>query len=781
MTTTIPPIDTFPPEDMPLISDPIGFPQKAEDWVKYQNEMVLEQNAANTAINTAGAEMEQLNIDADASANLAALSAEAAAASSGFAGVWSSLTGPLEKHVTVAHNDSDWRLLVDLADVTASEPSQTNADWLINSSRNAINENHLQNAHCYQPSPDSGVVPVPVPPGEDYTAGEQVFQGWFVSAGGITGLSRDPTTGLIDRLSGSIYQKVPKSGPLGEYTGSLVASWGNNGGQPTEDGAVIDFTDEGDYYRVTLSPNGCFSAKFEQGVVASKHEALNLFDTYGHPNMGIYNIKAYGAIGGGLTLADDAINLANAACEAAGGILTIPDDDFLIAEEHEFKVRVECYGELLIDNSVPNDFIAVKLGRDNRSYPWQSVVTGLRVKATGKQTTNIIGILNVSTGSTMRDCRSVGCGMNIVVGTFTVTLNNCVGYDGGKNLVIARGDNYTTTGLNECNDIKIIGGNYNTALYYTMSIGDDYIYPDDMTGSPQGQQILIQGAAFDGNQVWVRSVFDVKFDTCYWENTVTQNRLMTIGDPAHTTVTRLVTVDNCFFATAPYGVYIEDNTDLIEIRPCHFRGINKCRIYKDADSQGRLTVHKQSGVGNTGPLVHTGVDFNSTDDTDFTNYTILDQNLNSGVQLLDNSSGIDEYYPTCKVLVPAGEHITTHNGGRVYDNPETALGSWSGFEFTFTTFNDVYKFNGGDRINGGFIRKMDYDNGKAITSVAGSGDLVQQPVIFHKRLSGLALPTSGDYRAGDIVFNNYTVVSNVFAWSCSVSGNPGTWRATSST
>ena len=162
-----------------------------------------------------------------------------------------------------------------------------------NISEYVSNENLLQNANFYQGSPDSAVFPVP-PGGANYTAGEQVFLGWFVSAGGITGLSRDPATGLIDSATGTIYQDVPKSGPLGEYTGELSASWGNNAGHPTEDGD-ISFADAGDYYRVTLTPNGCFSAKMEQGVVASKHKALIAGDVKQFTFHTVAAAKAYGA------------------------------------------------------------------------------------------------------------------------------------------------------------------------------------------------------------------------------------------------------------------------------------------------------------------------------------------------------------------------------------------------------------------------------------------------------------------------------------------------------
>jgi hypothetical protein len=93
-------------------------------------------NAAGTYIQGVGAQ-----VDADktttgghvtaaaGSASAAATSQALAAASADFKGAWSSLTGALNKPASVSHNGSFWALLNNLANVTTSTPSLTNADW----------------------------------------------------------------------------------------------------------------------------------------------------------------------------------------------------------------------------------------------------------------------------------------------------------------------------------------------------------------------------------------------------------------------------------------------------------------------------------------------------------------------------------------------------------------------------------------------------------------------------------------------------------------------------
>lgn len=52
-------------------------------------------------------------------------------ASANLKGEWSELTGALTLPSSVYHNGLFWALLVDLADVTLSEPSESNSDWAL--------------------------------------------------------------------------------------------------------------------------------------------------------------------------------------------------------------------------------------------------------------------------------------------------------------------------------------------------------------------------------------------------------------------------------------------------------------------------------------------------------------------------------------------------------------------------------------------------------------------------------------------------------------------------
>lgn len=77
---------------------------------------------------------------AQASANSASASALSASESDGYAqnaqasanhkGHWSGLTGAINKPSSVTHDGLDWTLLVNLPDVTASEPGVT-SDWQV--------------------------------------------------------------------------------------------------------------------------------------------------------------------------------------------------------------------------------------------------------------------------------------------------------------------------------------------------------------------------------------------------------------------------------------------------------------------------------------------------------------------------------------------------------------------------------------------------------------------------------------------------------------------------
>lgn len=116
--------------------DQASFNTNMASWVSYTTTSPTNYNTFATQANALALEVSGYADDALASANDAAASAveadtskNLAAASADFKGLWSSLTGALNKPATVFHNGSFWALLNNLANVTTSTPSQSNADW----------------------------------------------------------------------------------------------------------------------------------------------------------------------------------------------------------------------------------------------------------------------------------------------------------------------------------------------------------------------------------------------------------------------------------------------------------------------------------------------------------------------------------------------------------------------------------------------------------------------------------------------------------------------------
>jgi hypothetical protein len=118
MTT---PTFTPPPAVIPARGSST-FPTDASAWVTWQNGF---EGELTTAMPWVAARV--VEVAADTATASAAETAAVGAAN--FKGAWSTLTGALAIPASVSHVGKIWVLLVDLADVTASEPSVT-ADWL---------------------------------------------------------------------------------------------------------------------------------------------------------------------------------------------------------------------------------------------------------------------------------------------------------------------------------------------------------------------------------------------------------------------------------------------------------------------------------------------------------------------------------------------------------------------------------------------------------------------------------------------------------------------------
>ena len=69
--------------------------------------------------------------EASVAATSASNVADAVVSAANFAGEWDDLTGSYSSTITVFHDGTYWRLLVNVADITTTEPSLVNNDWAL--------------------------------------------------------------------------------------------------------------------------------------------------------------------------------------------------------------------------------------------------------------------------------------------------------------------------------------------------------------------------------------------------------------------------------------------------------------------------------------------------------------------------------------------------------------------------------------------------------------------------------------------------------------------------
>lgn len=123
--------DTVVPVSVPEATQPLPDPSDLGTWPARMAEMHrwMREDAAPG--------MSALGAASYANATAALEAANAALAAVNFRGAWSSLTGPATKGSSVSHSGSIWFLLVDLANITTSQPG-VSADWLNIATASAI-------------------------------------------------------------------------------------------------------------------------------------------------------------------------------------------------------------------------------------------------------------------------------------------------------------------------------------------------------------------------------------------------------------------------------------------------------------------------------------------------------------------------------------------------------------------------------------------------------------------------------------------------------------------
>lgn len=133
---TIPNITALP-TPVPSRADPTNFATRADAFLGALPTFGIELNTFATEANALAIDVQD-NKDASDQTLLDMQALETtmgniynnSVATSNFKGLWSSLTGALNKPASVYHNSHYWILLNNLTDVTTSIPSDSNSDWL---------------------------------------------------------------------------------------------------------------------------------------------------------------------------------------------------------------------------------------------------------------------------------------------------------------------------------------------------------------------------------------------------------------------------------------------------------------------------------------------------------------------------------------------------------------------------------------------------------------------------------------------------------------------------
>ncbi|MCB4365398.1 hypothetical protein KIH07_16770 [Hydrogenophaga taeniospiralis] len=202
MTTPIAPVAIADPlELLPDPSDLDTWPVRMAEMHRWMRE-------------DASPGMQLLGTSAYANATAALEAATTALAAANFVGAWSGLTGALALGSVVSHGGKLWLLLVNLADVTASQPTTANTDWM---------DLLSASSHAYS-NGVSGMAASTVQAAIDELAGAQNNDNYLIN-GEMTSVSRGASfAAVVDGQPTIDLWKVGKSNAAA-LTVSQVQSW----------------------------------------------------------------------------------------------------------------------------------------------------------------------------------------------------------------------------------------------------------------------------------------------------------------------------------------------------------------------------------------------------------------------------------------------------------------------------------------------------------------------------------------------------------------------------
>lgn len=419
---------------------------------------------------------------------------------------------------------------------------------------------------------------------------------------------------------------------------------------------------------------------------------------------------------------------------------------------------------------------------EESGYPIKRKIEGLTIEGNVTvRSANVCGIRNDCYNSILIGCNTSQVNYGIVGRSYSQTYLKCNAWQCNVNF-----NAYARDSSHEINALTIDGGNYDTPVSKSCVIGD-LNWSDSMTsGNSHGVVInIVNGANFDGGELWIDNCSAVNVEGIYIETSVS-DKLIRLGGAFDGSL-KSITIHKNFLKNAKYAVYCDTAVDDLNVGPNFITQVTINEVKLSSDIYG-ITYRPGVSIGSFGNGQPLGITFRSLAISSvlFGAFTIEREGLLRGVQTSESEPL--KYYPSGKYRDGVTEYLNISAPSCVfYKTPSTGkAGTVSGTNFTFTTLSDCYAFNGGDRITtspsgAAYIRSVNYETGVAVidggTTPNGAATISQLPVTLYAKtltLTGTP-PASGTWRVGDVCENGIATVGTPKRWRCTSA--PNTWTS----
>lgn len=423
----------------------------------------------------------------------------------------------------------------------------------------------------------------------------------------------------------------------------------------------------------------------------------------------------FGAVGDGVTNDTAALK----AMFATGRPWYIPykQNGYLFNDTLTIAADGDCDGFLI----AAAGFAKTAITFADPGYGSKRIVRCLEVKPTTVRQAGSLGIQVDYPNIVLDRCRAPVFDIGVQLRSYSIMLLNCSFQLCNTNLSC-----YAPSSSQEINDIKIIGGNYDSAIQYATRLGDPRFPSTVAAGNPHGVSILIEGANFDGAKVTVDRVFSLRMTSTYHEGSDSGNAIE-IGGSGNNNCRDVVIGPSCYFSRLDYAVYLNNSVLGLIVEPNYY-AVNYSALYAINVDVSGFVYRKGYANGFNAPEVHTGFTNTSVSALMFSDITIERDYLINGVQVAPNRTSSNNWYPYGKTL-DGWTHLSSASG-RFRNTVQTINGNFVGGAFVCTTKTDALKFNGGDRVTaslGGtsFVRYVDYVGGIIYVdgAILGAGTL----------------------------------------------------------